>query len=149
MFIWIDLDLVCAIVFGRGALVDLLVGALGALGALGGPLVGDSGRGPLGRNAPFASPPLRLDADGRFRFGSITESTAVVTVRIENDPWEAARIVAGTRSKPASRPASSATSAVSRTSCRWRGGVKTKSDSSALTEKPRRSIDSLISAGGM
>ena len=48
--------------------------------------------GMVGHGETFASPPLRLDAQCGFRFGGITEPTAVVSVRIENDPWEAARI---------------------------------------------------------
>jgi hypothetical protein len=43
-------------------------------------------------NGVFGSPPLHLDPEGRFRFGGITSSTAVVSVRVESDPWEAARI---------------------------------------------------------
>jgi len=45
-----------------------------------------------GRSLPFSSPPIVLDADGRFRFGGITASTAVVSVRIEHDPWTVARV---------------------------------------------------------
>ncbi len=43
-------------------------------------------------NGAFGSPPLHLDEEGRFRFGGVASTNAIVSVRVENDPWEAARV---------------------------------------------------------
>jgi hypothetical protein len=47
---------------------------------------------PPGAIATFRSPPLRLDGEGGFRYGGILASYATVAVRIESDPWVAARV---------------------------------------------------------